>query len=59
VIPEAAVGAQEPELLKMHCVSIADSQPDEPTLRRLYELSQTVESLHGCLAVFPREHVRA
>jgi organic radical activating enzyme len=59
VIPEAAVGAQEPELLKMHCVSIADSQPDEPTLRRLYELSRTVESLHGCLAVFPREHVRA
>jgi pyruvate-formate lyase-activating enzyme len=47
----------EPELLKMHCVEIADSRPDEATMLALYELSQRVAAKHGCLAVFPSEYI--
>ncbi|MDA0161273.1 radical SAM protein [Solirubrobacter ginsenosidimutans] len=59
-VPAAALRrtpAPEPELLKMHCVEIADNEPDEATQRELYELSRVVLAKHGCLAVFPREYV--
>jgi molybdenum cofactor biosynthesis enzyme MoaA len=47
----------EPELLRMHCVEIADGRPDDLTVAALYELSRRIEARHGCLAVFPREYV--
>jgi molybdenum cofactor biosynthesis enzyme MoaA len=58
-VPRAAVArpSAEPELLKMCCIEIDDGEPDETTLRRLYDLSVAAAERHGCLAVFPRAYV--
>ena len=48
----------EPELLKMYCVGITDSNPDEQTVTTLNALWERVVSQHGELAVFPHKYLR-
>lgn len=59
-VPRAALeraGGDEPEFLKIHCVSITDEAPDEATAEILTELLSRVEAKYGLLAVFPERYI--
>lgn len=60
-VPRASVHPvpEEPELLKMCCVEIPDTTPDDLLAAELLALSERIAARHGELAVFPRAYVRS
>ncbi len=52
-VPWDVFECAEPELLRTHCVSIANGPPTPQTIGAIELLSQRVAAKHARLAVFP------